>query len=260
MRWWIFLLAAGSLFSACKVSDYSSSARPVSHQLWDSLLQAHVTDAGQVDYRGFQSDSLRMSRYLALLRSHHPNDAHWSREEQLAYWINAYNAFTVQLILQHYPVRSIKDIKKGIPFLNSVWDLKFIRIEERTYDLNNIEHGILRRQFEEPRIHFALNCASVSCPTLWNHAYTAKGLDGQLDRAARAFLQDPQRNRIRPPDRAELSKIFAWYKGDFEPDLITYLNTYLDPPLPEDAAIEFLDYDWGLNAQESAGEATDASH
>ena len=247
MRWWIFLLAAGSLCNNCKVSDYSSSARPVSHQLWDTLLQDHVTEAGWVDYEGLRKDTVRLNRYLDLLRRHHPNDRHWRREEQLAYWINAYNAFTVQLILQHYPVESIKDIKRGIPFVNSVWDLKFIRIEERTYDLNNIEHGILRARFEEPRIHFAVNCASVSCPALRNRAYTAEELDAQLDRAARAFLRDPLRNRIRPPGRAELSRIFSWYRGDFRPDLITYLNSFLETPLAEHAEIRFMDYDWRLN-------------
>lgn len=243
----ILLLAAGWLFSGCKVREYTSAAQPVTHELWDSLLQAHVSPAGWVDYSGFQKDQALLNRYLKQLGDHHPNDAHWSRNEQLAYWINAYNAFTVQLILRHYPVAGIKDIRNGIPFLNSVWDIQFIEIEERTYDLNNIEHGILRSQFEEPRIHFALNCASVSCPKLWNRAYTAEDLDAQLDRAALEFLDDPLRNRIQERQRVELSKIFSWYKGDFQPDLITFLNRYVDPPLAQDTRIQYLDYDWDLN-------------
>ncbi len=243
----------GILLSSCKVSDYSSDARPVEHLIWDSLLQEHVTEEGLVDYQGFLRDSARLNEYLTLLSNHHPNEQHWSRNERLAYWINAYNAFTVDLILEHYPLESIKDIKNGIPFINTVWDIKFIEIEERTYDLNNIEHGIIRPKFEEPRIHFAVNCASISCPKLQDFAFTAKQLDQQLNQAAREFLADDSKNKI-SRGQVALSKIFSWYGGDFKTEgqsLIEYINQYSPVEVDEDAEVDYMDYNWALNGTSS---------
>ena len=237
--------------SACKVKDYPSSSRPVSHETWDSLLREHVSPEGWVDYPGFIRDSSRLDSYLRLLQRHHPNEKYWGRDERLAYWINAYNAFTVKLIIDHYPVASIKDIKNGIPFVNSVWDIKFIQIEGANYDLNNIEHGIIRAKFNEPRIHFALNCASISCPGLWNRAYAADKLDEQLTRAARDFLSDERKN-ILSKDKAQLSKIFSWYGMDFKKggkSVIEYINQYAPVQVDPDAKVEYLEYDWGLNEQ-----------
>lgn len=245
-----FAILALSL-SSCKVSEYASNARPVTHEIWDSLLQTHVTDGGLVDYEGFIQDSARFNQYLDLLSKHHPNKKHWSKDERLAYWINAYNAFTVKLVADYYPVESIKDIKKGIPFVNTVWDIKFIEIEGQSYDLNNIEHGIIRPRFEEPRIHFAVNCAAISCPKLWNRAYTANQLDAQLDQAARSFLADEGKNQI-TANNPKLSKIFSWYGGDFKTkkrSIIDYVNEYTDVDISQEAEVEYLDYDWGLNKQ-----------
>lgn len=244
----LLFFAAAAFLVSCKVKDYPSDSRPVTHERWDSLVKQHVTPAGWVDYRGFQRDSNRLRAYLDLLSRHHPNEQFWSRDERLAYWINAYNAFTVKLIIDHYPVESIKDIKRGIPFVNTVWDIKFIDIEERTYDLNNIEHGIIRPKFDEPRIHFALNCAAESCPKLRNEAYTAERLEAQLTDQAEYFLQETSKNVIRP-HQLKLSKIFNWYKGDFTGNgtLIEYLDQYTEVDIQPDAGIEYLDYSWALN-------------
>ncbi len=242
----IVLLAMG-----CRVRDYASDSLPVSHQRWTDLLEKHVDEDGWVDYPGFIRDSAKLYEYLALLASHHPNRSNWSSEERKAYWINAYNAFTVQLICRHYPVEGIKKIKAGIPFVNSVWDIKFIEIEGQTYDLNNLEHGILRKKFRDPRIHFALNCASVSCPRLRGSAFTADSLDAQLDEAGRQFLSEDLRNRIRS-DSLNISSIFKWYKGDFvsqDQSLIDFLNQFAPVKISPDAEIEYLDYDWRLNQQ-----------
>lgn len=247
---WLVLCLGLVLFpSACEVASVESDARPISHERWTHLLQKHVTEAGWVDYRGFQKDSVALQAYLDLLRNHHPNEQHWTEEERLAYWINAYNAFTVELVAKHYPVESIKDIKRGLPFINTVWDIKFIEIEGETYDLNNIEHGIIRPKFDEPRIHFAVNCASRSCPKLMNEAYTAEKLDQQLDRAAREFFREDLRNKFHSPDRASISKLFKWYTGDFTENmsLIEYLNQYAPIQLNEDAEIDYLEYDWTIN-------------
>jgi hypothetical protein len=232
---------------SCKVSKKMSDSTPVSHDLWTSLLREYVSPEGWVDYPGFLKDSARLNQYLRLLSTAHPNDKNWSKDEQLAYWINAYNAFTVKLIVDHYPVASIKDIKNGIPFVNTVWDIKFINIEGYQYDLNNIEHGIIRKYFDEPRIHFAINCASVSCPKLLNEAYTADRLEEQLTAAAKGFLTDPVRNDL---STYQVSSIFSWFRGDFKKksgSLISFINQYAPQPLPENASLSFLDYNWELN-------------
>ena len=250
----LFVLLVLSL-GACNVKKYSSDSRPVSHAQWDSLLRRHVTPDGWVDYRGFLRDSARLQTYLELLSAHHPNDEFWSREERLAYWINAYNAFTVRLVVDHYPVESIKNIKNGIPFVNTVWDIKFIDIEERAYALNNIEHGIIRERFDEPRIHFAVNCAAKSCPKLRNEAYTAEQLDRQLDEQARDFLNDPAKNRVEP-DHLQLSRIFRWYGGDFKAkgSIIEFINPFTPVDIHPGAEIDFMEYDWSLNDVENDGQ------
>lgn len=224
-----------------------SQSKP-SHQQWDVLLRKHVRADGLVDYKNFQKDTVELNKYLAVLSNNHPA-SNWSRAEQMAFWINAYNAFTVKLVLQHYPVTSIKDIKRGIPFVNTVWDIKFIKIQNSTYDLNNIEHGILRKDFKDARIHAAVNCASYSCPKLRPEAYVAEKLESQLDDAMRQFINDPTRNRI-SSNKAELSSIFNWFGGDFKDDagsITKYINKYARQPLASNGKIVYLDYDWRLN-------------
>lgn len=237
--------------SSCAVKDYQSDSKPISHAVFDSLLRQHVSEAGWVDYQGFIQDSSQFKEYLQLLSQNHPNDRNWSKNERIAYWINAYNAFTIKLIMDHYPVAGIKDIKNGIPFVNTVWDIKFINIEGAEYDLNNIEHGILRPKYEEPRIHFAVNCASVSCPKLQRFAYTGDQLHKQLDQAARDFINDPDKNKI-STDTVQLSKILNWYWGDFKDQYesrIDLVKEYAETKVNADAEVDFLEYDWGLNDQ-----------
>lgn len=228
-----------------KLSD--SNSTPINHNIWTDLLQKHVKSSG-VDYRGFIDDSTSFNKYLGLLESSLPNEKNWSRDEQFAYWINAYNAFTVKLIIDHYPTKSIKDIKKGVPFVNSVWDIKFIKIEDQKLDLNNIEHGILRKKYADPRLHFAINCASISCPALLNEAYVAEKLDMQLQEAGIAFLNDNLKNKI-DSKNPKLSPIFSWFKSDFTKgqSLIEFVNQFIDEPIAESAKVSKTDYDWNLN-------------
>jgi hypothetical protein len=245
----VTLLSIGVCYQ-CRSIRNNGTKPPVSHAIWDELLHQHVNPAGWVDYQGFIRDSARLNQYLNLLKSAHPNEKTWSRNEQLAYWINAYNAFTVQLIIRHYPVPSIKDIKRGVPFVNTVWDLKFIQIEGFTYDLNNIEHNIIRPVFKDARIHCAVNCASYSCPALRAEAYTAERLDEQLTDGVRRFVNDPLRNRI-TGDKAELSEIFKWFNGDFEQyagSVTEFINRFSPPAtLSGNTNINHIDYDWRLN-------------
>jgi len=233
---------------SCGSKAQVSDSKPMTHEIWDELVREHVTQNGVVNYKGIMRDSVQFNAYLNLLSSHHPNEAHWTRDERLAYWINAYNAFTVKLVLDYYPVESIKDIKKGIPLVNSVWDIKFIKIGGETYDLNNIEHGILRKEFYEPRIHFAINCASVSCPQLRNEAFSATKIESQLKAQTLYFLSDPGKNQL-SVDQVKISKLFSWFKGDFTNNgsLIDFLNDHGPVRINQNATINYLNYDWNLN-------------
>lgn len=223
-------------------------ANPVQHGEWDVLVKKHVSKNGMVDYQGFLKDKKQLQVYLDKLSANRPTSK-WSKNEKMAFWINAYNAFTVKLILDHYPIKSIKDIKRGIPFVNSVWDIAFIPMGKDKIDLNYIEHTILRKEFKDPRIHAAINCASFSCPLLRNEAYYASRLDEQLNDAMRKFVNDPQRNQL---DKAniKISKIFSWFAGDFKLNglsVVDYLNKYAKKRVQANARIDFLEYQWELN-------------
>ncbi|MHA7128942.1 DUF547 domain-containing protein [Algoriphagus namhaensis] len=246
----LFTLLLATCF-ACQgaVPGMAGTTSP-DHSPWNALLQKHVSDEGIVNYKGFIQDKSKLEAYLKTLSQNAPDRATWSREEQLAYWINAYNAFTVKLIVDNYPTESIRDLgpKLKIPLIKDVWHYKFFQIGGQESSLDEIEHGILRKEFEEPRIHFAINCASVSCPPLLNEAFVPSKLDSQLDRVARSFINDSSRNKI-SKDKIEISSIFSWFKGDFTKNgsLIDFLNKYSKTKISPDAKISHLDYDWNLN-------------
>ena len=228
------------------------AAEPVSHAIFDQLAKKHVDGKGLVNYKGFKSDEKQLKTYLDLLAKNPPTDK-WTQDEQIAYWINAYNANTIQLILNYYPVKSINDIGRSIkiPFVNTPWDIKFIKVGGDTYDLNRIEHGTLRKKFNDKRIHFALVCAARSCPKLRNEAYTPAKLDAQLDDQGSDFLNNPAKNVI-TPQKASLSKYFDWYKGDWKEDSKSveyWVNKYAKTKINKDTQISFLDYNWSLNEQ-----------
>lgn len=218
----------------------------ISHALWDSYLKSYVHPNGDVDYLGMSQDTIHLQSYLESLRIHPPG-SNWTNEEKLAYWINAYNAFTVQLILDHYPIQSIKDISNGLPMINSPWDIKFFKIGGTKMDLNTIEHEILRKEYDEPRIHFAINCASFSCPKLRNEAYIGATLEMQLEDQAKSFIQNQDKNLI-TGDETKLSKIFSWFAGDFtkDTDILTFIGKY-HPDVDVENKVMYLDYDWSLN-------------
>lgn len=220
-----------------------------SHQQWDKLLKKYVNDAGMVNYKGFQKDEAELDAYLKTLSDNAPQKS-WSDKDEKAFWINAYNAFTVKLILDHYPVKSIKDIGGSIYKINTAWDIRFIKIGGDKYDLNNIEHKMLRRKFDDGRIHFAVVCASMSCAKLRNEAYTGDKLESQLDDAGKDFLNDKNKNNI-TANKAELSKYFQWYKGDFKQkgSIVPFINKYSKTKITEDTKIDYLDYNWNLNEQ-----------
>ncbi|TVR88981.1 MAG: DUF547 domain-containing protein [Saprospirales bacterium] len=230
----------------------TSSPTPPSHEIWTELLQKHVDNEGVVNYRGFIRDRVKLNQYLNKLSTNPPDKDKWTDAEQLAYWINVYNAFTVKLIIDHYPVESIKDIggRINIPFVNSPWDIKFVDIGGKKIHLNAVEHAIIRVEFDEPRIHFAVNCASYSCPILLNEAYEADKLEEQLERQTVRFMNDERFNIINSPEEAKISRLFRWYSGDFKVDgqnVVDYINRYSDVKLNSNARIRYIDYDWSLN-------------
>ncbi len=209
------------------------------HTLWQFLLQQHVDDKGQVDYQGFLTDRQILEGYLKILKEDQPAQT-WSKNEKLAYYINLYNAYTVLLILDNYPTESIKKIKNP-------WDQKLIPLQDDIISLGDLEHKILRKM-GEPRIHFAINCASASCPKLSNRAYLANGLENQLDKATKEFI-DSERNQI-SKDRLNLSKIFKWYKNDFlDGNVRSFIKNYTEVAISSNADIDYLDYDWNLNGK-----------
>ena len=239
---------------------------------WDAMLKKHVTvlrngQTTQVDYAGFSADRGQLKKYLAAASAVAPAEFdHWDRPAQLAFLINAYNANTVELILTAYPdVASIKDLGS---VLRSPWKKRFIPLLGETRSLDEIEHGLIREagHYAEPRIHFAVNCASVGCPALRAEAYAADRLDAQLEEATRSFLSDRTRNRVEG-NALKVSSIFKWYRGDFEKSwrgtntLAGFFVLYRQPLELDDKAvdllkagkmdIEFLDYDWRLNSKDS---------
>jgi len=240
----IFSILTAGIFRAYPQSK-------ITHEGFNSMLKKHVSAEGKVNYKGFIRDSSALNQYLNLLSRTPPDEKTWTREEQMAYWINVYNAFTIKLITRYYPVKSIKDIGSSIqiPFVNTPWDIKFITIGKEKMDLNTVEHGILRKRYNEPRVHMALVCASKSCPILLNEAYEASQLDRQLTSQARAFLADSFRNKL-SPDKPQLSLIFKWYSMDFTKNggtVNTFVNSYSPIKIRPNAKISYLDYDWGLN-------------
>ncbi|MEM6345598.1 MAG: DUF547 domain-containing protein [Bacteroidota bacterium] len=232
-----------------RIHRRAKGTKPVSHDVWDQLLKKHLV-AGNVDYKGFLQDRDRLQMYLDLLAQNPPNPRHWSVPERLAYWINAYNAFTVALVLQYYPLDSIKKLgpRLQVPFINSAWDLRFFEIGGIKMTLNIIEHQILRRHFEEPRIHFAINCASFSCPRLRDEAYLGDEMERQLEEQAYEFVNDPHKNRI-SASAAKLSQIFQWYEKDFvkKHSLREYINQYAQQAYKTDSPQTYIPYDWSLN-------------
>ena len=207
------------------------------HGRWDELLRQYVSDGGRVDYSGLKENEKSLDEYLTLLSRAVPDDG-WSRPAALAYWINAYNAHTVKLILINYPLQSIRD-------LPDPWKTEWFELAGKTYSLDNIEHDIVRPGFNEPRIHFALVCAASSCPPLANRAFTPANLERLLEERARSFIND-ERFNVTQEAVVRVSPLFDWYGEDFG-DVTAYLNRYLSTDIPPGKELSFLEYDWSLN-------------
>jgi Protein of unknown function, DUF547 len=242
---WIVMLAADATTGTLSPAPVPGSIQtPVliqddMHVGLDSLLQRYVSTDGKVNYRGLKAEQAALTAYLQVLSDHVPTD-NTDRSVALAYWINAYNAFTLDLIVRNYPTKSIMRFDGG-----KTWDVRRIVLGGKKYSLNQIENDIIRPKFKDPRIHFAVNCAARSCPPLHNRAFTATNLEVILDARTRLFINNPAYNSINGTT-VRVSKIFEWYAVDFG-DLRNFLNKYADKPVKRGASIVFQEYNWDLN-------------
>lgn len=226
---------------------------------YTQLLEAHVKPGSiggirlnVVDYRGIQSDP-NYAKALQAFAAVTPEQLQ-SKNERLAFWINAYNLLAIKAVLDQYPVKSIKD---GGSLLQSIWKKKVGTVAGKAYALDEIENGILRKDFTEPRIHFAIVCASLSCPDLRAEPYTGERMDAQLDEAARTFLANPAKGLVPGPDgkTAKVSSIFKWFGDDFGVvgGVSRFILTKAEPALATriagltEAGLSYLEYDWSLN-------------
>ena len=240
------------------------------HSRWNGLLAKHVRwisggTASQVDYTGFKADNSLLEAYLNDLSAVFQTEFDaWGKDRQLAFLINAYNAFTIQLILTEYPeVDSIKDLGS---FFTNPWKKKFFTLLDEKRHLDWVEHEKIRKPgiYDDPRIHSAVNCASIGCPALRNEAFVADELDSQLEDNMRRFLTDKSRNRYNPKTgNLEVSKVFDWYREDFQKgylginslkeffagyaDLLSNTSEGRERVRKGQAKIIFLRYDWNLN-------------
>lgn len=209
------------------------------HALWTAALQEHVDKNGNVDYKSWKKDTSYLDNYIQTLEENPPAEM-WSKNDSLAYFINAYNAVTVKLILDNYPIRSIRN-------LVTPWRFKRFTLNGKKVSLNHIEHEILRKM-NEPRIHFAINCASASCPKLINSAFESHTMQTQLEAVTRDFINDPKRNII-SDKKIQISKIFQWFGSDFgnKKERIAFIRKYAEQAFNEHPKVNFLNYDWKLN-------------
>ncbi len=237
--------------------DYSNQAsnQVIDHTLWQSLLNTYLdqSDPSAVNLFNYaavnKKDREQLDRYLSNLEKVDPSQL--SRAEQKAYWINFYNALTIKVVLEEYPVDSIK--KVGSFFNLGPWDNALVKVNQRELSLNDIEHGILRPIFQDPRIHYAVNCASYSCPNLLDTAFTAANTESLLETAAKDYINHPRGVSLQG-QTLRLSSIFDWYAEDFgdnEQDLLAHLRRYARPELSTQLKgfkgdIDY-HYDWSLN-------------
>ena len=245
----LFTRSAGFFLVLLLVGLGSIFPEGIDNSIYGELLREHVVD-GLVDYDGFKKDEILLDRYLDILAK--VDTERLAAPEAFAFYVNAYNAWTIKLILNNYPgVRSIKSI--GGPF-RSPWKQSIADIDGETLTLDDIEHGILRPRYNDSRVHFAVNCASIGCPPIRSEPYTGIALDTQLNDATRSFINDPGKTYI---DGTTLfvSRIFKWYAEDFPEGVIEFVSRYAEGDLRQQLEskkdtlrVRYLDYDWSLNS------------
>lgn len=236
------------------------STATVDHAAFDALLKTYVvpdaTGLNRVNYKGFKAAGHpALKAYLAKLQA--VDVSKLDRPEQFAFWANLYNARTIDIVLDKYPVKSIKDISLGGGLLAAVtggpWKAKVLRVLDRQLSLDDVEHGILRPVFKDPRVHYSVNCASVGCPNLGRDAFTGAKLETQLDGAAKAFINSSRGIRV-AGGQVSASSIYSWFQSDFggtAEGVLQHARRYADPALKRKlegiTTIAEFNYDWALN-------------
>jgi len=213
-------------------------------KVYQSLLKNYISSNGKIDYKGLKKNETILDIYLDYLDKKIPLKK-WSSDKAKAYWLNVYNAYTLKLVLDNYPINSLKDIKKEN---RDAWGISFVKAGGSTYTLDYIEHKILRRWHDDPRIHVGINSASMSGPRFPNFVFTEENTENKLNYLIKVFLNDRSKNKLSPKS-PKISKIFQWYKEDFtiKGSLISFINKYAITKINQDASIQYLEYDWGLN-------------
>ena len=218
----------------------TSFAQNFDYKSYNQFLGKYVSNKGNVNYDKIKTNKIELDAIIAKFDKMQPTDK-WSKNEKLAYYINVYNAYTLKVVIDNYPTKSIKDI-------DNVWDKKSITSGKTKISLSDVEHKILRKM-NEPRIHFAINCASFSCPNLLNEAYLPEIINKQLETVTKSFINDKTKNTITSSE-IKISEIFNWFGGDFKTkktSLIDFLNKYSTIKIDKKAKVKFLDYNWSLN-------------
>ena len=240
----------------------TASNQKVDHSALDRFLQTYLVSssannsvtqgANLIRYAEVsQADHDALNNYIAKLEGIRASEL--NRDEQLAFWINLYNAKTISVIVENYPTESIRAIKSSFLDFKGPWNDKSLRVEGVDLSLDNIENKIIRPVFNDPRIHYAVNCAAIGCPNLREKAYKSETLNTVLDEQARAYINNP-RGVFIENDRVTASRIFLWYKGDFgenENEVLDHIRTYASPTLRQSLEgiedIHRFEYDWSLN-------------
>ncbi|OSY89056.1 hypothetical protein WH52_03155 [Tenacibaculum holothuriorum] len=214
------------------------------NKVFDALLKTYVDSKGNIDYKGLRKNRALLDIYLDELKKTVPRK-NWSSNKAKAFWMNAYNAYTIKLVLDSYPLKKITDIqRKG----RNAWKIPFAEIGKKKYSLDFIEHKILRRWHDDPRIHVGINAASKSGPKFPNYAFTEKNVNSKLEMLMKDFINDSSKNKI-TVNKVEVSKVFEWYQEDFTSSntLVDYINKYSNVKANDNAEVVYLEYDWHLN-------------
>jgi len=252
MRYHRYEICVGALlcFLIISLTTTASANQGVENSLYAGLLKKYVKD-GVVNYQGFKNEESVLDKYLKVLED--VDSKILSRNEQFAFYVNAYNAWTIKLILSGYP--GIKSIKNLGSLFKGPWKKKICRIDGKIITLDDIEHNILRPRFKDPRVHFAINCAAKSCPPLRSEPYNVGDLEQQLDEMTEAFINDLENNHLEDYT-LYVSSIFKWFKEDFNKDIIGFFLKYTKGDLKRQLEVrrgkikvKYLDYDWSLNGK-----------
>jgi hypothetical protein len=264
-------------FAVAVITAGVADAENFDYNAYDEVLSDYVDDEGMVDYSGLKGNHVKLDEFLARIKTLEKEAyASFTNDEKLAFWINAYNACTLDIIIRHYPIEASFGLnfiypENSIRQIDGVWDRFKWEIMGEFYTLNNIEHDVIRPRFNEPRIHIALVCAAMGCPPLLNEPYRGDVLYSQFAGRLRLFLQNPEKFRIdREDETVYVSPIFKWYGEDFIPEFgdtekfgnrgekqmasLHYISTGLPPDdslylESGDYQITYLKYDWSLNTQ-----------